>query len=134
MAAGNWNSQLYINNTTGFVEWPNGPLRFPGEKMLRVEAWLVQSATGAMQMTFQPAGDFPTPGDSHSWLANRIWYPRKPLTPGPGYTWDGTGRFTPGPALGTAVAISTNPSGSEQYVYWWTQEVELDWVSSVGTT
>ncbi len=124
MPAGNWNSQLYIADN-GFVEFPHGPLTYYGEIMVRVEAWLIQTATGAMQMTFQTV--FPTPGDPRSWLANKIWWPGKKVNNV--IVWDGTGRFTPGPALGTAVAISTNQSGSVQNVFWWTQEVELDWAN-----
>jgi hypothetical protein len=117
MPAGNWNPKLPINANDGFVEWPTGPL-FPsdGETMLRVEAWVMQNTTGAIQMTYQT--NFPA--HPTRWTADRVWYPQNASGYNP--PWTG-GLFRPGPALGTAVAIATR--GSVQSYYWWTQEVEL---------
>ena len=114
--AGNFDSPLRINGVTGRVQWPSGPL-FPGvgETMLRVEVWVMQKMTGAMQITYQD--NFPGPGIPQAWLANQ-WPP-------PPYNW---GVFQPGPALGTAVAIATK--GNVQSYYWWSQEVELSYKGS----
>jgi hypothetical protein len=110
MPGSNFNPRLPINPGTHFVEWPAGPL-FPatGETMLRVEVWVMQKTTGAIQMSYQDT----FPANPTTWIANDSYYPNP---------WQG-GRFRPGPALGTAVAIATKPSG--QSYYWWTQEVEL---------
>ena len=115
MAAGNFNLQLPIAGS-GFIEWPAGPL-FPavGEMMLRVEVWVMQTATGAIQMTFQ----INFPAHPMAWIADQVWYPRPP---GPNLPWAG-GRFQRGPALGTAVAIARK--GNVQSYYWWSQEVLL---------
>jgi hypothetical protein len=119
MPAGNWDLRQKINSATGFVEWPTGPLvPAPGEIIVRVEAWVMQQKTGAVQMTYQTA--FPTPGNPPNpwiWIANKPWYPSQ-------NNWTG-GRFKPGPALGTAIAIATDVSGTAQTYYWWSQEVEL---------
>jgi hypothetical protein len=115
--AGNWNPTLPIDAGTGFVQWPAGPL-FPsdGETMLRVEAWVMQNTTGAVQMTFQ-TNFLPHP---RTWIADTVWYPKN--APGSNPPWT-RGLFQPGPALGTAIAIATQ--GNVQSYYWWTQEVEL---------
>src|SRR5262245_59595383 len=113
----NWDSTLHLNQATGFVEWPEGPLSPDGdETILRVEAWVMQATTGAVQMTYQTA--FNTHPVSR-WKADQVWYPQAGT---PGTPW-ANGLFEPGPALGTAVAIATK--GNVQSYYWWSQEVEL---------
>lgn len=114
MAAGNWNPTLPIA-ASGFVEWPAGPLVLAdGELMVRVEAWVMQKTTGAIQMTFQDV--FPT--GPVSWIANKVSWPKPPGFP----PWSG-GLFQPGPALGIAVAIATKKS--VQSYYWWSEEIGL---------
>jgi hypothetical protein len=96
LAAGNWKSVLPIKY--GFVEWPTGPLKLEyGERMVWVEAWVVQKWTGAVQMTYQ--AEFPD--NPKSWTANQVRYPEP---------WS-KGNFKPGPALGTAIAISKTRKG-----------------------
>jgi hypothetical protein len=109
LAAGNWYAQLPIEY--GFVEWPSGPLELDSdihEKMVWVEAWVMQKATGAVQMTYQAEFE-----DPKKWTANLPRYPEP---------WTG-GLFKPGWALGTAIAISNTDYG-QQY-YYWIQEVAL---------
>ncbi len=116
MPAGNFNPRLPINTSTGFVEWPAGPLLpADGESILRVEVWVMQKTTGAIQMTFQ-TNFTPNP---RAWTADKVWHP-KPQSGNP--YWSG-GLFTRGPALGTAVAIATK--NNAQSYYWWSEEVEL---------
>ena len=113
-AAGNWKLTLPIYD--GFVRWPTGPLELDdGETMVWVEAWVTQKTTGAVQMTYQAvfADDPKFAGDPKTWTADQVRYPEP---------WTG-GKFTPGPALGTAIAISKTKEG--QRYYWWIQEVEL---------
>ena len=115
MPAGNWNPKLPINAGHGFVEWPAGPLVLAdGESMVRVEVWVIQETTGAVQMTYQ--SNFPA--NPMTWFADQVWYPKPPGYP----PWIG-GLFKPGAALGTAVAIAMK--SNVQSYYWWTQEVEL---------
>ena len=113
MPAGNWNPTLPIA-TNGFVEWPAGPLVLAdGESMVRVEAWLMQKTTGAIQMTYQDK----FPGTPNSWIADDVYWPS-------GYApWSG-GLFKPGPALGIAVAIAI--ISNVQSYYWWSEEVGLN--------
>jgi len=113
--AGNWNPTQPLYAAHGFVEWPAGPLVLAdGESMVRVEVWLMQESTGAVQMTYQ--SQFPP--NPTSWLADQVWYPKPQGYP----PWTG-GLFRPGCALGTAVAIARK--GTVQRYYWWTQEVQL---------
>ena len=116
MAGGNFDQQLYVAGT-GFVEWPTGPLvRVDGETILRVEAWILQKHTGAIQMTFQNAFSAPYT----TWKADQVWYPKPPGFP----PWSG-GLFQKGrPALGIAVVIASSPGGVQSY-FWWSEEVEL---------
>jgi hypothetical protein len=112
MPAGNFNPTLQINTTTGFVEWPAGPLiPADGESMVRVEVWVMQKTTRAIQMTYQTS----FPGFPNTWTANQKWYPNQQY-------WN-NGLFKPGAALGTAVAIATR--NNVQSYYWWSEEVEL---------
>jgi len=127
MAAGNWDLALPISAQSGFVEWPKGPLTpAPGEVVTRVEVWLMQQSTGAVQMTYQTT--FPTPPppavpyNFWVWRADEIWYPRQKVNGV--WVWKGQGLFTPGPALGTAIAIGNDANGLQKY-FWWTQEVQL---------
>src|SRR4029450_9709796 len=70
MPGSNWNPTLPING--GFVEWPAGPLFLSGgESMVRVEAWVMQGTTGAIQMTYQV--NFPP--NPTAWLADQVWFP-----------------------------------------------------------
>jgi hypothetical protein len=111
----NFNRRQRLNPHTGFVEFPTGPM-FPvvGEMLLRVDVWVMQKATGAIQMSYR---DFVTdpPADPRFWVADDKYYPA---------TWNG-GRFERGPALGTAVLISLSPLSNTQSFYWWSEEVEL---------
>src|SRR5262245_55035876 len=117
MPAGNFNPTLPIAGN-GFVEWPAGPLLpADGESMVRVEVWVMQKTTGAVQMTYEDTVDFPA--NPRNWTARRVWYPKNM----PGYPpWSG-GLFKPGAALGIAVAIATK--NNVQSYYWWSEEVEL---------
>lgn len=118
MAAGNFNQQLNIA-PNGFVEWPTGPLTFlPSETILRIEVWVIQKLTGAIQMTNALEVDFDI--NSTIWTADRIWYPRQP-----DLTWQVPGLFQAGrPALGIAVLTSRSLDGT-QHNFWWSEEVEL---------
>lgn len=118
MPAGNFNQQLHVNPTSGFVEWPTGPLvRAPSETITRVEVWVIQKLTGAIQMTWQ--NNFSPPYTT--WTADRIWHPKPPTG---STTWSG-GIFQSGrPALGIAVVTATLPSGAQR-AFWWSEEVEL---------
>jgi hypothetical protein len=110
MPAGKWTPTLNISEY-GFVEWPNGTLELEtGEKMLWVEAWVSQSISGAVQMTFQAEFE----DDPESWTADQVRYP---------VPWT-EGTFTGGAALGTAIAISLASDGKQQF-YWWIQDLEL---------
>ncbi len=118
MAAGNFNQQLNINATTGFVEWPTGPLTLvPGETILRIEVWVIQKLTGAIQMTNAREEDFIN--NPPIWTADRIWYPRQS-----DLTWQVPGLFQAGrPALG--IAVLTSSLNGTQDNFWWSEEVEL---------
>jgi hypothetical protein len=104
---GNFDPVLRINGVTGHVEWPSGPLFPPaGETIVRVEVWVMQRTTGATQISHQDA----LAGSPTSWLADQD-----------PYFW---GVFQAGPALGTAVLISS-PQANVFEHYWWSEEVEL---------
>ncbi len=113
LAAGNWDLRQKIDRATGFVLKPTGPLELNAcEKPIRVEVWLTQKTTGAVQMTYQE--DFPDPiPNPFKWVADDQYFP-------PSFTG---GLFKPGWALGTAVAIVKK--GNVQSYYWWLEEVEL---------
>lgn len=116
MAGGKFDNTVTLAGNF-WVQWPQGPLsRKIGENVIRVEVWLMQKTTGAVQITYQTAGNL-TGG---SWTADKIWWPRDPNYPN---SWDGTGRFQPGPAMGTAVAIAR--IGANQSYFWWSEEVEI---------
>jgi hypothetical protein len=122
MPGGNFDSPLKIskieNGGSGFVEWPTGPLvRDDGETILRVEVWVMQQSTGGIQITYSTS----FPNGSSSWKADKIWYPKSVGSE----SWQYNGIFKPGAALGTAVLISTK--SNVQSVYWWTQEVDLEY-------
>ncbi|EPE94848.1 hypothetical protein [Rhizobium grahamii] len=110
----NFDSPLTINGGTGFVQWPTGPLgSVDGYKPIRVEVWLMQQSTGAIQMTYQ---DEFIPGVT-TWKADDPYFPPSGSLSG--------GLFKPGAALGTAVLITKKMGGTVQHVYWWTEEVDL---------
>lgn len=116
MAGGKFDDTVSLA-ASNWVEWPEGPLTpAPGETIIRVEVWLMQKTTGAIQMTYQNANF-----GVGSWRADKIWWPRNPASSTP--TWDGIGRFQRGPATGTAVAIAK--SGLNQTYFWWSEEVEI---------
>ncbi|TIL60788.1 MAG: hypothetical protein E5Y32_11995 [Mesorhizobium sp.] len=118
MAGGKFDNTVTLAGNF-WVEWPEGPLFHKiGETVIRVEVWLMQKSTGAIQMTYQTANL-----NLGGWRADEIWWPRDPLYPGYPPRWDGVGRFQRGPAMGTAVAIAT--SGLNQSYYWWSEEVEI---------
>jgi hypothetical protein len=120
MAGGKFNQTATLNKTNYWVEWPEGPL-FPqfSDRIDRVEVWLMQKSTGAIQMTYQTSGFGP-----NSWKANRIWWPRKQVASQ--WVWDGNGRFKPGPAMGSAVLVATSLFGlGKQSYFWWSEEVEI---------
>lgn len=117
MPAGNFNPTLIISAGSGFVEWPAGPLvPADGESMVRVEVWVMQKTTGAVQMTYQDTF-LPYPS---TWTADKVWYPRPSGYPTVPWT---LGLFKPGAALGIAVAIGT--TSNVQSYYWWSEEVDL---------
>lgn len=112
MAGGKFDHTVTLANNN-WVQWPEGPLsRKIGESVIRVEVWLMQKSTGAIQMTYQTQNL-----DLGSWRADIIWWPRA------NNNWDGMGRFQRGPAMGTAVAIAR--SGLNQSYFWWSEEVEI---------
>lgn len=117
MAGGKFNQTVKLNTTNYWVEWPEGPLfRKFDDRIDRVEVWLMQKSTGGIQMTYQTAGFGP-----NSWKADKIWWPRVNQT-----TWQGTGFFRAGPAMGTAVVIATSLFGfGKQSYFWWSEEVEI---------
>ena len=82
--------------------------------MVRVEVWVMQKTTGAIQMTFQET--FPAISAyldcGQSVVAKTAGAP----------PWSG-GLFKPGVASGIAVAIGV--IGNVQSYYWWSEEVEL---------
>jgi hypothetical protein len=115
MAGGKFDNTatLAANN---WVQWPQGPLFHKiGETVIRVEVWLMQKTTGAIQMTYTTQNL-----NLGSWRADTIWWPRVSANSA---NWDGYGRFARGPAMGTAVAIARN--GNNQSYFWWSEEVEI---------
>jgi hypothetical protein len=114
-AGGKFENTVTLANNF-WVEWPKGPLFHTiGYTVDRVEVWLMQKSTGAIQMTYTTAKL-----NLGSWEADQIWWPRDSLNTPP---WKGIGRFQRGAAMGTAVAIST--SGLNQSYFWWSEEVEI---------
>ncbi|MBY2905514.1 hypothetical protein [Rhizobium leguminosarum] len=118
MAGGKFDNTVTLAGNF-WVQWPEGPL-FPanGETIVRVEVWLMQKSTGAIQLTYQTTGF-----GVGSWRADQVWWPRDPAYPGDHTKFDGTGRFQLGPAMGTAVLITRN--GSSQNYFWWSEEVQI---------
>ncbi len=115
MAGGKFDNTLILASN-GWVEWPEGPLSYKiGETVIRVEVWLAQKTTGAVQMTYQVQNL-----NLGAWRADKIWWPRDPNFP---TQWVGTGRFSRGPATGSAIAIAS--SGMNQSYFWWSEEVEI---------
>lgn len=113
MAGGKFDNTVTLAGNN-WVEWPEGPLVHKiGETVIRVEVWLMQKSTGAIQITYQTQNL-----NLGSWRADRRWWPA--VDPN---TWNGTGRFERGPAMGTAVAIAM--SGPNQSYFWWSEEVEI---------
>ena len=107
--AANWDPSQNINHVTHRVEWPTGPLGLSsGEIPKWVEAWVMQSSTGASQRTVQWTGWAPT---GTTWTADGI-------TPGWIY-----GQFQAGPALGIAL-LAYDSSGTDKF-YWWLEIVDL---------
>src|SRR5262245_2294713 len=113
----NFDRQQRINRATGFVEWPTGPLnRVDGERILRIEVWVMQKTRGAVQMTYWDSQNNRPPPPPNHWIADDVTYPQP---------WNG-GRFIPGPALGTALLVALRgPAPHYQTYYWWSEEVEL---------
>jgi len=111
----NFNREQRLITATGFVQYPTGPM-FPvaGEVIQRVEVWVMQKATGAIQMSYRNFVAHP-PANPHIWIADDMWYPPN---------WNG-GLFQPGPALGSAVLISLSSHSHTQSYYWWSEEVKL---------
>jgi hypothetical protein len=102
---GNWNLNQNINSYTNQVEWPTGPLTLnPGEDPIWIEAWVVQSTTGASQNTAQSAG----------WAPNYVLWTADGIPPG-----SINGQFTSGPALGIALLATHNNNTGEDDAYWW---------------
>lgn len=103
--AANWD--LFQNLNSGRVEWPTGPLLLnSGEIPKWVEAWVMQSSTGASQRTAQWTGWVP-----NYWTADGI---------PPGWI---NGQFQAGPALGMAL-LAYDSSGTDKF-YWWFDVVVL---------
>jgi len=118
MAGGKFDNTVTLANDF-WVKWPQGPLFHKiGETVIRVEVWLMQKSTGAVQMTYQTQNL-----NLGSWRADQVWWPRDPAFPGDPTKLDGIGRFQRGPALGAAVAIAR--SGLNQSYFWWSEEVEI---------
>ncbi|CAM5767931.1 hypothetical protein LMIY3S_02329 [Labrys miyagiensis] len=108
---GNWNPYQNINFSTAHVEWPTGPLKLdPNWRPVWVEAWVVQTASGATQRTAQWTG---WPNNFAVWTADGI---------PPGWI---NGKFQPGPALGIALLASHNDVTGEDDSYWWLDVVTL---------
>lgn len=109
----NWDPSQNINFTTGHVEWPQGPMTFEdvGGKNVQpkwVEAWVMQSDTGASQRTAQRSGWAPD-----RWTADGI---------PPGWR---NGNFSDGPALGIALVAWHNTQTNEDEFHWWIDTVHL---------
>ena len=118
MAGGKFDNTATLANNN-WVHWPQGPLfQKIGETVIRVEVWVMQKSTGAIQMTYQYQNL-----NLGSWRADKIWWPRDPAYPNDETKWNGNGRFVRGPAMGTAVAIAT--SGQNQSYFWWSEEIEI---------
>ncbi len=108
---GNWDPNQNLNATTHQVEWPMGPLTVGStEAPTWLEAWVVQSSTGASQRTVQKV--FGVPG---RWTADGI---------GPGLGWI-QGQFQLGPALGIALLASHDSATNTDKFFWWLEVVEL---------
>jgi hypothetical protein len=107
---GNWDPNQNLNTNTHQVEWPMGPRTSSSstEAPTWLEAWVVQSSTGASQRTFQRV--FGVPG---RWTADGI---------PPGWI---NGRFQPGPALGIALLASHDSATNADTFFWWLDVIEL---------
>lgn len=106
---GSWDLNQNINFGTHRVEWPTGPLGLePGETPKWVEAWAMQSSTGASQRTAQWTG----------WAPNYVVWTADGIPPG----WI-NGQFQPGPALGISL-LAYDSSGTDEF-YWWLEVVNL---------
>ncbi|WP_119271272.1 hypothetical protein [Taklimakanibacter deserti] len=109
MAAGNWDQYQALNNGTGQVEWPQGPMTLgKNERATWLEAWVMQESTGASQRTVQRV--FGTP---MRW--NTVGIP-------PGWI---QGTFEAGPALGVALLTSRDSAKKTDDFYWWIDVVEV---------
>jgi hypothetical protein len=105
----NWDPSQNINFGSWQVEWPQGPMTLDkGVEPRWVEAWVVQSSTGASQRTVQTTGWAP-----HRWTADGI-------PPG----WK-NGSFQDGPALGIALLTSHNNTTNSDENLWWVDAVDL---------
>jgi hypothetical protein len=107
MPGGRWDFYQNINAVTKQVEWPMGELDPQGETLLQLEAWVMQSSTGATQKTVQT--EFLVP---KRWTADGI---------PPGTV---QGAFQNGPATGIALLSSRKANGANNFT-WWVSVLEL---------
>jgi hypothetical protein len=106
---GSWDFNQNLSDSHR-VEWPRGPLKLArGEEPRWVEAWVVQSSTGASQRTAQYSG-----WAAGHWTADGI---------PPGWI---NGSFQAGPALGIALLASHNTITNTDEYFWWVEEVVLN--------
>jgi hypothetical protein len=110
---GNWNLFQNLNEVTGKVEWPTGPLVFDGNLELPkfLEAWVLQGengSTGTSQRTVQ--SQFGVPG----------WWTADGIPPG----WI-QGNFQAGPALGIALLAWHDGATNTDGYKWWLDVITL---------
>jgi hypothetical protein len=105
----NWDPSQNINFGSWQVEWPQGPMTLdPGVDPRWVEAWVVQSGTGASQRTARWAH----------------WAPKRWTADGIPPGWK-NGSFQDGPALGIALLASHNNNTNTDEYLWWVDAVDL---------
>jgi hypothetical protein len=109
MPGSRWDPAQNINFNSWQVEWPQGPLDLHKDFVARwVEAWVVQSSTGASQRTAQTTNFAPD-----RWTADGI-------PPG----WK-NGNFEDGSALGIALLASSNTTTNTDEYFWWVDAIDL---------
>lgn len=114
----NWAPLQKLSN--GRVEWPTGPMTglHPNFEPTWVEAWVVQSTTGA-----NPADKILT-GPSQS-TAQSSWTgftPNQWTAAEPGWK---SGVFYAGPALGISLLAMRNKTTGDHEFDWWFQPITL---------
>lgn len=119
----NWDTYQNVNSNTHQVEWPTGPLTWdlgvepPTPKW--VEAWVVQTNTGAIQETGTGASQRTAQWRPESWAPGR--WTADGIPPG----WK-NGTFQSGlPASGIALLATHNAQTNTDEFEWWVDVVVL---------